>query len=35
MTVRWKFEHLCTAFIMGCVVGLVVGTRLYHLFVGG
>lgn len=34
MTVRWKFEHLVTCFGLGCVTGFIVGTRLYHLFVG-
>lgn len=35
MTVRFKFEQVLTAFGLGCILGLVVGTHLYTLFTGG
>lgn len=35
MTVRFRFETLCTVFLVGLIAGLVIGTRLYTLFTGG
>lgn len=34
MTVRWKFEHLLGAFVLGCFVGLVIGSHFYAMMTG-
>lgn len=35
MTVRYRFDTVCTAFGLGCIAGLFFGTHLYTLFTGG